>query len=151
MPDLGQYASKRFVQGYLCTSPTVRVRNEDGEYFLTYKSRPTEDILAREEYNLPLSEEAFEKLIEKCDGNIIRKTRHFIPLGENKEGSSLTAELDVFDAPFEGLVFAEVEFPTVEEARSFLPPVWFGEDVTDDRRFYNSFLSETDPETFHIL
>ena len=151
LPDLSKYPAKRFVQGYLCTSPTVRVRLEEDQCFLTYKSPSTEDHLAREEYNLPLTKEAFEKLLPKCDGNIIRKMRYFIPLGKNEEGSSLTAELDVFDEPFKGLIFAEVEFPTVEEARSFTPPVWFGADVTGDRRYYNSFLSQTDPETFHIL
>ncbi|MCR5501432.1 MAG: CYTH domain-containing protein [Lachnospiraceae bacterium] len=142
MPDLSKYPCKHFVQGYLCTSPTVRVRREGEEYFLTYKSRAGEDALSREEYNLPLTKEAFEKLLPKCDGTVISKTRYFIPLGKNREGSGLTAELDVFDAPFEGLVFTEVEFPTVEEARSFEAPDWFGEDVTDDRRYYNSYLSE---------
>ncbi len=142
MPDLEQYPKKHFVQGYLSTSPTVRVRREEEEYFLTYKGRASEDHMAREEYNLPLTKEAFAHLLPKCDGNLISKTRYFIPLGKNKEGSELTAELDVFDAPFEGLVFAEVEFPTVEEARSFEAPDWFGEDVTDDRRYYNSYLSQ---------
>lgn len=142
MPDLSRYSGKHFVQGYLCTSPTVRVRKEEEEYFLTYKSRTGEDALSREEYNLPLTKEAFEKLLPKCEGTVISKTRYFIPLGKNREGSDLTAELDVFDAPFEGLIFTEVEFPTIEEARSFEAPAWFGEDVTDDRRYYNSYLSE---------
>ncbi|CBK73647.1 hypothetical protein CIY_07540 [Butyrivibrio fibrisolvens 16/4] len=33
---------------------------------------------------------------------------------------------------------AEVEFPTIEEANSFVPPEWFGEDVTNDKNYHNS-------------
>jgi len=141
MPDLGRFEAKKLVQGYLNTHPTVRIRREDDEYYLTYKSKST-DHISREEYNLPLTREAFEHMMPKCDGNIISKTRYIIPLGKNKEGSELIAELDVFDAPFEGLKFAEVEFPTIEEANSFEVPSWLGEDVSDKKEYYNSYLSE---------
>ena len=140
MPDLSKYKSKKLVQGYLNTSPTVRIRREDDEYYLTYKSKTTDNI-SREEYNLPLNEEAFEHMLAKVDGNIISKTRYLIPLGKNEAGNELTAELDVFDAPFEKLVFMEVEFPTIEEAKSFKAPEWFGEDVSDKKEYYNSYLS----------
>ena len=50
-------------------------------------------------------------------------------------------ELDVFDPPFAPLVLAEVEFPTEEEANDFYVPVWFCKEVTDDERYYNSFMS----------
>ena len=141
MPDLSKYPKKKLIQGYLNTHPTVRVRQEGDEFYLTYKSKSTDNI-AREEYNLPLTEEAFFHLIKKTDGNIISKTRYYIPIGQNKEGSALTAELDVFDEPFAPLIFTEVEFPTIEEAKSFEKPSWFGEDVTDKKEYYNSYLSE---------
>lgn len=138
MPELQKYQSKKLVQGYLCTHPTVRVRKEDDTYYLTYKSK---GLLAKEEYNLPLTKEAFEKLLPKSDGNIISKTRYLIPLGLNEKGNALTAELDVFDPPFAPLKFIEVEFESVEEANNFVPPSWFGEDVTDNPEYYNSNLS----------
>lgn len=141
MPDLSKYRSKRLEQGYLNTHPTVRVRREDNEYYLTYKGAAI-DNMAREEYNLPLTEEAYEHLLPKCDGNIIKKTRYLIPIGQNDRGSELVAELDVFDAPFEGLIFAEVEFPTIEEAKAFDKPEWMGDDVTDNKEYYNSYLSK---------
>lgn len=139
MPDLTKYESKKLIQGYLSTKPTVRVRREDDEYYMTYKG---EGYIAKEEYNLPLTKESFEHLIKKADGNIISKTRYLIPLGKNTEGSELTAELDVFDAPFAPLAFVEVEFPTLEEANSFIPPLWIGEDVTDKKEYYNSYMSK---------
>ncbi|MFZ2180140.1 MAG: adenylate cyclase, partial [Blautia wexlerae] len=54
----------------------------------------------------------------------------------------LTIELDVFDAPYEGLYLAEVEFSSEEQALSYNPPVWFGEDVTNSGKYHNSRLSQ---------
>ena len=70
-------------------------------------------------------------------GNIICKRRYLIPLE-----SGLTIELDVFEPPFQGLVLAEVEFPSEEEAHAFLPPDWFGEEVTWSTEYHNSTLSQ---------
>ncbi len=129
------YPSHAIEQAYLCTEPVVRIRREDGEYYLTYKSR---GLLAREEYNLPLTKEAYEHLLAKADGMILAKRRYLIPL----EADGLTIELDVFSGAWEGLVLAEVEFPRLEDAESFRPPEWFGEDVTFSGEYQNSRLSQ---------
>ena len=90
----------------------------------------------REEYNLPLTEESYFHLRAKADGNIITKTRYLIPLADG-----LTAELDAFQSPNQGLLLAEVEFSSEEQALSFTPPDWFGEDVTRDYHYQNSYMS----------
>lgn len=131
--DLEQYPHKELEQAYLCTDPVVRVRKEGEDYVLTYKSR---GLMVREEYNLPLTEEAYRHLLEKADGIIISKTRYVIP---EKEG--LKIELDVFHGKHAGLVLAEVEFPTEEDANAYCPPDWFGEDVTLSAKYHNSSLS----------
>ena len=138
MPQLNKYECRHLVQGYLCTKPTIRVRKEDDEYYMTYKGS---GFISKEEYNLPLTKEAYESLIKKTEGNIISKKRYLIPIGKNKEGNDLTVELDVFEEPFESLCFAEVEFPSLEEANSFEKPDWLGDDVTDNPEYYNSNLS----------
>ena len=120
-------------QGYLNTDPVVRVRKEDDTYYLTYKGK---GLMTREEYNLPLNEEGYYHLVEKADGVIIRKKRYLIPY------EKYTIELDVFEEPYENLIIAEVEFESENEANSFCPPDWFGEDVTMDRRYHNSNLSK---------
>lgn len=74
--NLSDYPFHRIEQGYLCTSPVVRIRRQDDEYFLTYKSK---GLMAREEYNLPLTQEAYEHLKPKADGLVISKTRYLIP------------------------------------------------------------------------
>ncbi len=56
--------------------------------------------------------------------------------------SSHTIELDIFAGSLEGITLAEVEFATIEEADAFIPPSWFGEDVTYDKRYHNSEMSK---------
>lgn len=119
-------------QAYLNTSPVIRIRRENNSYYLTYKGA---GLMAREEYNLPLTEEAYLHLLPKCDGNVITKKRYRIPyLG-------YVIELDLFQPPFQGLILAEVEFSSVEEAEAFTPPDWFDTDVTYDSAYQNSNLS----------
>ncbi len=94
--------------------------------------------MAREEYNLPLTKESYLHLREKADGVLISKTRYLLPL----TGTDLTIELDVFDAPYELFYLAEVEFPDEASANAFVPPVWFGKDVTYSSDYHNSTLSK---------
>lgn len=135
--ELGGYAFQKIEQAYLCVDPVVRIRRQDDQYILTYKST---GMMAREEYNLPLTQKAYMHLKPKADGIILSKTRYLIPLPGN-----LTAELDIFDDPYEGLIIAEVEFQSVEEANAFTPPHWFGEEVTYSGQYHNSALSRIQP------
>ena len=131
--DLNNYQHREIEQAYLNVDPVIRIRRKDNDYFLTYKSK---GLLAREEYDLPLNAEAYAHLLEKADGNILTKTRYEIPLGDH-----LIIEMDIFHGKFEGLILAEVEFPSLEEANSFSPTEYFGEDVTFSTEYQNSTLS----------
>ena len=132
--NLEQYNKKEIAQGYLCTEPVVRIRRSNDDYYMTYKG---DGLMVREEYNLPLTKEAYDHLRPKIDGLLIAKTRYLIPLD-----GKLTAELDVFEEDLNGLVIVEVEFNTVEEANAFHAPDWFGEDVTNSGKEHNSYLSQ---------
>lgn len=131
--NLEQYPLRVLEQGYLCTTPVVRIRKDNDKYELTYKSG---GLMARQEYNLPLTADAYEHLRLKVDGRIISKKRYMLPLRE------YTIELDIFEGDLAPLMLAEVEFPSIEEANAFEPPEWFGEDVTFDGRYHNSCLSK---------
>ena len=134
LPDnLTSYKARKIEQAYLCTDPVVRVRRDNDDYYLTYKSK---GMIVHEEYNLPLTKEAYGHLLAKADGNIITKTRYEIP-----EKDNLTIELDVFEGKFDGLLLAEVEFASEEEALCYIPPEWFGEDVSNSTKYHNSTLS----------
>lgn len=134
--DLNQFQHHKIEQAYLNTAPVVRIRKQDDEYFLTYKGG---GMMAREEYNLYLNKESYDHLLTKADGNIITKTRFMIPIHDG-----LTAELDIFEGRFAGMMLIEVEFESVEQANNFTPPEWFGQDVTNDKRYHNSYLSKLD-------
>ena len=132
--DLTNYKCHLIEQGYLSTKPVVRVRKDNDSYWLTYKGG---GMMAREEYNLPLTKESYEHLIKKADGNIITKHRYEIP-----DGTGKTIELDIFDGLFEGTIFAEVEFDSIEEANSYIPPSWLTKDVTHEKAYHNSHMSQ---------
>ena len=131
--DINTCKKRSIEQGYLCTSPVVRVRKDNEEYYLTYKGK---GLMVREEYNLPLTKEAYEKLVKKSEGNIITKTRYEIP-----EKDGLVIELDIFEGVFEGLVLAEVEFGSEAEAKEYVMPEWFREDVTNNPEYHNSNMA----------
>ncbi len=128
------YPCRRIEQGYLCTEPVVRIRRDNDEYFLTYKSK---GLMVREEYNLPLTRSAYAHLIAKADGRIISKRRYVVPLEHG-----LCLELDIFEGDLAPLVIAEIEFPDENTARTYEPPEWLKEDVTYSPEYHNSALSK---------
>lgn len=131
--DLTGYPCRIIEQGYLNTDPVVRIRRDNDKFELTYKSK---GLMVREEYNLPLTKDAYEHLLDKIDGRLIQKRRYMIPYA-----GSLTIELDIFEGSLAPLMLAEVEFPDEEAAASFAPPEWFGDDVTFSGSYHNSTLS----------
>ena len=119
------FPCRQIEQAYLNTDPVVRVRRDNDDYYLTYKGK---GLLSREEH-----------LLTKADGIILTKKRYMIPVPGNDH---LTIELDVFEGHYDGLILAEVEFASEEEAKAFNPPAWFGEDVTFSGEYHNSRLSK---------
>lgn len=152
--DIESYPFHLIEQAYLCTNPVVRIRREDDDFILTYKGS---GLMQREEANLSLTSEGYYHLLTKADGNVISKKRYLIPLEHPQviEGTpkppdeySLLIELDVFDKPFAPLMIAEVEFGSIEAAQNFLPPEWFGRDVTYEPKYHNSHMAMTDDFKF---
>jgi adenylate cyclase len=126
--------STHIVQGYLANAgrATVRVRIKGGDAFLTIKGR-TEGISRSEyEYQIPV-EDARAMLAELAQGPVIDKVRHLVPAAGHMW------ELDVFAGDNEGLVMAEVELSSDDEAVEL--PAWAGAEVSDDDRYYNVNLA----------
>lgn len=69
--DLESYPCRIIEQGYLCTEPVIRIRRDNDTFELTYKSS---GLMIREEYNLPLTQDAYTHLLSKIDGRLIQKT-----------------------------------------------------------------------------
>ena len=87
--DPKDYPARKIEQAYLCTAPVVRIRRDNDDFFLTYKSK---GMMVREDYNLPLTKESYYHLLLKADGRIITKTRYVIPIQ-----NGLFVELDIFE------------------------------------------------------
>ncbi len=134
LPDLQGVKYVNMTQGYISHYPVIRIRKESDKYFVTMKSSGE---ICREEYQMQVSENEFNSLYDKVEGNVISKTRYFIKLDDK-----LTAELDIFEKELEGLVTVEVEFNSMEEADSFKAPSWFDIDISKDNRYKNNNLSK---------
>ena len=135
---LEQYEALEIEQGYLCASPTLRVRKVGDAFVLTVKEAvPTASTAAHNrEEEFQLSPSAYAKLRAKCDGQLVTKTRYRIPLSSGE-----VAELDVFHGRHEGLCLVEVEFGSTAEADRFVKPAWFGDDVSSEPAYRNVALA----------
>ena len=126
----------RIVQGYLNTDPnrTVRVRIKGEKGFLTIKGKGNTSGTTRFEWEKEIPVAEAELLLELCEKGIVDKIRYEVPIGKH------TFEVDVFSGENDGLIVAEVELSSENEF--FEKPHWLGLDVTGDKRYYNSYLSE---------
>lgn len=123
-------------QGYLNSAPerTVRVRIKGDTRYLTIKGKSNETGLSRFEWEkeIPLAEA--KALLLLCEKGIIEKNRYEVPVGKH------LFEVDEFLGENEGLLLAEVELQS--ESEFFEKPHWLGDEVTQDQRYYNSYLSQ---------
>lgn len=122
-------------QGYLATSPTVRIRSEEATYpetkttyILCFKGEGT---LVRQEIELPLDQETFLQLQSLLPASMIRKDYRVYAL---PDGHRLECSLVDGDQP-DGFYYAEVEFQSVEESEAFVPPDFLGSEATEDPDF----------------
>ncbi|MGQ7945743.1 CYTH domain-containing protein [Flavobacterium sp. WC2509] len=129
------FAQNRIKQGYLSSVPerTVRVRIKGEKGFLTIKGISNDSGLSRFEWEKEIPVNEAEKLILLCEAGVIDKTRFEVKSGNH------TIEIDEFYGENEGLIMAEIELKS--ETESFEKPVWLGQEVTNDKRYYNSYLS----------
>jgi adenylate cyclase len=127
---------QRIEQGYLAIADDgveVRIRRRAGTATLTIKSGPAH---VRTEEELTIDERRFESLWPLTEGRRLAKTRHVLPLA-----GGLAAELDVYHGDHEGLLVAEIEFPSRSASEDFAQPAWLGAEVTGDARYANQQLA----------
>ena len=135
----GEYKSlatshSRIIQGYICSERgrTVRVRLRDDVGYLTIKGPSLNGGLSRYEFEKEITKDEALSLLHLCEPGIIDKVRWLVPNGKH------TVEVDEFFRENEGLVMAEIELASEDEPYVRLP--FLGEEVTGDRRYYNSCL-----------
>jgi adenylate cyclase len=131
-PDLPSGTLLR--QAYLAVDGNVevRVRDQGGTPVLGVKGGHG---VERTEVEVEIDRASFDELWSLATDRRIEKTRYRLPAGGH------TAELDVYAGALEGLRVAEVEFASREEAEAFVPPPWFGDELTGDPRWSNAALA----------
>lgn len=130
------FKQNRIVQGYLSSVPerTVRIRIKDEKGFLTIKGIANESGLSRFEWEKEIPILEAEALLKICEKGIIDKTRYEVKVGNH------IFEVDEFYGENKGLIIAEIELSAEDEV--FEKPNWLGKEVTNDSRYYNSYLSK---------
>ena len=135
--NLSSFKFYKIKQGYISSGPSpLRIRQKGDKYELTKKIFLKEnDFSQAEETNIYLTEYEFDKLwplVEKS----LEKTRYIVPLENN-----LFAELDIYSGKLDGFMVVEVEFGSEEKMNLFVPPEWFGKDITQEDFTANMFLA----------
>ena len=127
--------TRRLRQAYLTKNDrmSTRVRIDD-DAIATLTIKTTRSGMERHEYEFAIPLADARELMEHREGAIISKTRHIVRNG------GLNWEIDVFDGDNSGLVVAEIELDRADRVIEL--PAWIGEEVTDDRRFYNADLAK---------
>jgi len=128
------HASRRIRQGYLGTdggAASVRLRVDDHEARLNIKAAVVGS--ARAEYDYPVPRADAEEMLDTLCVGCLDKTRHLVDVAGH------CWEVDEFHGANEGLVVAELELSAVDEA--FERPSWLGDEVTEQKRYYNHALA----------
>ncbi|CAD0006702.1 CYTH domain-containing protein [Flavobacterium chungangense] len=130
------FAQNKIAQGYLSSLPerTVRIRIKGKKGFITIKGIGQHGGMTRFEWENEIPLDEAQELLKLCEKGKIEKTRFEIQSGKH------VFEVDEFYGENEGLVMAEVELES--ETETFEKPDWLGDEVTNDERYYNAYLSK---------
>ena len=130
------FAKNEISQGYLNSNSerTVRVRIKGNQGYLTIKGKGNETGMSRLEWEVEIPVDEAKMLLNLCESGVISKMRFGVKFGNH------IYEVDEFFGENEGLVLAEIELKSEDEA--FEKPHWLGEEVTNNEKYYNSYLSK---------
>lgn len=135
--NLSTAKSYQIIQTYLSYEPEIRIRRINNSWHTFALKIPKDSIgLSRSELEFSISKVVYEDLVKKQIGQTIYKTRYQSQYGDYE------VFIDVYAGNLEGLLVAEVEFDSIEEADQFKPFSWFGKEVTSDKRYKNAGLAQ---------
>lgn len=129
------FAKNEIAQGYLSSNPerTVRIRIKGTKGYLTIKGIGNESGISRFEWEKEIEIDEAKQLLKLCEKGVIEKTRYEVKSGNH------TIEVDEFHGDNKGLIIAEIE---LEDENEFIQkPHWLGDEVTNEERYYNSYIS----------
>ena len=128
--------SFEITQGYICNDAqrTVRIRTKSDKGYITIKGIGNDGNVSRFEWEKEIPVDEANALLQLCKKSIIIKVRYEV-LFENH-----VFEIDIFEGNNKGLIIIELELQSENEV--FEKPVWLGEEVTTDNRYFNSYISQ---------
>lgn len=134
--NLNDYDHLDIEQAYISFNPTIRIRKilNNNEYFLTIKSSSKDGGLSRQEYEINITEDEYNNLLQKREGIVLEKTRYIVK-------DSYTLEIDIFHNEYDGLAYMEIEFDSIEQAKSYKAPNWVVRELTNDPKYSNASLA----------
>ena len=129
-------SKEEYVQGYLnsASERTVRIRKTDKSGFLTIKGESSKEGLSRFEWEKEISRDDAEELLSLAEPGVIEKIRYKVEVGTH------LFEVDEFLGENKGLYVAEIELDFEDE--EFEKPLWLGQEVTGQKKYYNSYLAK---------
>jgi len=131
---LGSYPFEEIIQGYIdLPGVTLRFRQEGEKYFQTIKSGPKEKTV---ELEMLITKNQFEQFWDLTKGIRLSKTRYKVHEG------GFEADLDIYKDNLGEFLTVEVEFSSKAERDVFIPPDWFGKEITFDYRYSNFSLAK---------
>lgn len=132
---------------------SIRVRKSEDlsmnevKYTHTIKAKGKEtEIFSITELEKEITEEQFEEVKPFKGSNIIEKYRVIIPLEDG-----LKAEVDIFEKKLKGLIIAEVEFESIEQAKNFKMPSWFEKEVPHNEFSNRKISTKTRKEILEMI
>ena len=131
----------KIIQAYLATneSSSTRIRIQNDKANINIKSATLGITRSEFEYAIPVVD-AQSMIDDLCIKPVIEKTRYIVKYMHH------TWEIDVFSGDNQGLIVAEIELSSPDEA--FEKPSWLGEEVSNDARYYNVCLVKTPYKTW---
>lgn len=134
-----EYKPTVIKQWYITKRPVLRLRIENDDRFIFCIK--TESVIktngiGKPELETAITKNDFDYLFPLVSTEPIVKSRYHIPFED------YILEFDIFDKELTGLFKFEMEFPTEEAAAAFQAPKWFGEEVTGNYKYANSYLAK---------
>lgn len=136
--DINKYKSKQIIQDYLYADEFTAIRkrkiitNDAAKYKYTIKTEKTNYSV--NELEKDITEKEYNDLVTNKNYHTISKKRYIIPYLND-----LVIELDVFEGDYTGIIFAEIEFKSEEQAKNIKLPIWFGKEISN--KITNSMMA----------
>lgn len=142
MPDLSGMQPLHYERYFLNRAHGIEERISKVNDRYVYERKEEISALERSREKKEITEKEFNNLKIKASEAIIRDRYNI--------SSSPEIAIQVYHGKYEGLIRAEIEFDTAEQAREFVPQSWMGKEMTGLPIARDATLLDLTNEEFHM-